>query len=174
VSQVVQRMTSGLRELSTTADRLNSLGLTIQLLAQSFHLDSPRSLKHLVETWADELLPLVGQPAYEERLAELVQATAFVHKAYYVDSHGEMTALCFNAPVGGDIRQRVKRMIKADERDRPWYKAVARSWRTALTPPYESVEGGEHCFTVGTPMIGPDGTMGVLSVDIQITMWTKI
>ncbi|RPH55391.1 methyl-accepting chemotaxis protein, partial [bacterium] len=47
VSLVVQRMTGGLKNLSSTADRLNSLGLTIQLLAQSFRLDSPRSLKHL-------------------------------------------------------------------------------------------------------------------------------
>ena len=52
VSLVVQRMTGGLKNLSGTADRLNSLGLTIQLLAQSFHLDSPRSLKHMVEEWA--------------------------------------------------------------------------------------------------------------------------
>jgi methyl-accepting chemotaxis protein len=174
VSQVVQRMTSGLKDLSTTADRLNSLGLTIQLLAQSFTLDSPRSLKHLVESWVEELRPLIGQPAFEERLAELVQQSSFVHKGYYVDAHGEMTALSFSAPVSSDVRQKVKRLVKADERDRPWFKAVARNWRTALTPPYESVEGGEHCFTVGTPMPGPDGTMGVLSIDIQVSAWTRI
>jgi methyl-accepting chemotaxis protein len=174
VSQVVIRMTAGLRDLSITADRLNSLGLTIQLLAQSFHLDSPRSLKHLVESWADELTPLVGEPAFERRLQELVTQTPYVHKAYYVDPRGETSVLCFNAPVTDEIQERVKRTIKADERDRPWYKAVARSWRTALTPPYESAEGGDHCFTVGTPVIRPDGSSGVLSIDIQVTGWTRI
>src|SRR5262249_59428788 len=46
VSQVVQRMADGLRQFSDTAERLNRLGLAIQMLAQSFHLDSPHSLNH--------------------------------------------------------------------------------------------------------------------------------
>jgi len=33
-------------------DLLNRLGLVIQMLAQSFHLDSPHSLKHTAELWA--------------------------------------------------------------------------------------------------------------------------
>ena len=45
VSQVVQRMADSLKQFSTTADQLNDLGLGIQLVAQSFHLDSPHSLK---------------------------------------------------------------------------------------------------------------------------------
>ena len=52
VSQVVQRMADGLKHFTETADRLNRLGLVIQMLAQSFHLESPHSLKHTAELWA--------------------------------------------------------------------------------------------------------------------------
>ena len=73
VSLVVQRMTGGLKNLSSTADRLNQLGLDIQLLAQSFHLDSPRSLKHLVEDWARRIEPL---PTLAEKEAAARRAGA--------------------------------------------------------------------------------------------------
>ena len=50
VSQVVQRMADGLKQFTETADRLNRLGLVIQMLAQSFHLESGHSLKHTAES----------------------------------------------------------------------------------------------------------------------------
>ena len=31
---------------------------------------------------------------------------------------------------------------------RPWFRAVVREQRTALTPPYQSLLTGESCFTV--------------------------
>jgi hypothetical protein len=37
-------MADSLKQFTETADRLNRLGLVIQMLAQSFHLDSPHSL----------------------------------------------------------------------------------------------------------------------------------
>ena len=84
VSLVVQRMTGGLKNLSGTADRLNTLGLTIQLLAQSFHLDSPRSLKHMVEEWAAKLEGRRPRPQRRRVLDELVQSAPFVEIGYFV------------------------------------------------------------------------------------------
>src|SRR5262245_8835178 len=51
VSRVVQRAADGLKQFSETADRLNHLALDAQMLAQSFHLDSPHSLKHTAAEW---------------------------------------------------------------------------------------------------------------------------
>ncbi|HSS75844.1 MAG TPA: methyl-accepting chemotaxis protein, partial [Thermoanaerobaculia bacterium] len=70
VSQVVQRMADGLKQFSETADRLNNLGLVIQMLAQSFHLDSPHSLKQTAETWAREVRRRLGNWEAIERLLE--------------------------------------------------------------------------------------------------------
>jgi methyl-accepting chemotaxis protein len=175
VGHVVQRMTGGLQELSATADRLNSLGLTIQLLAQSFHLDSPRSLKHMAERWARDVEPLMGDRRLEEKLGDLLKQAPFVEKAYVVDSRGDTTALCFSRAVGEEERQAVLRAMQSDKRERPWYKAVARGWRTALTHPYQSIEDGEPVFTVGTPMRDALGALtGVLAIDIKITGWMRI
>jgi methyl-accepting chemotaxis protein len=176
VSLVVQRMTGGLKELSTTADRLNSLGLTIQLLAQSFHLASPRSLKHLAEEWARRLERAAGAAEMEEALDGLVQKTQFVEMSYFVDTTGYTVVLCHNrALTAGRPVLAAGSAREIDMTQRPWYRAVAREKRAALTPPYESMQNGETCFTVGAPMRGADGSFkGVLGVDINVTGWTRI
>ena len=102
VSLVVQRMTGGLKNLSSTADRLNQLGLTIQLLAQSFHLDSPRSLKNLVEEWGKKLQK-AGSSELTAQLDELVQGAPFIQMGYFVDTTGYPVALAYN----GYIRPRL-------------------------------------------------------------------
>src|SRR6185369_11453865 len=176
VSLVVQRMTGGLKNLSTTADRLNSLGLTIQLLAQSFHLDSPRSLKHLVEEWAQRLQKATGATELESMLDDLVQGAPFIEMAYFVDTTGYTVAICTNkgavasgrASVPGNLRE-------IDMTRRPWYRAVSREKRAALTPPYESLNLGEMVFTVAAPLLNREGQFaGVLGVDINVTGWTRI
>jgi methyl-accepting chemotaxis protein len=176
VSQVVQRMTGGLKDLSSTADRLNSLGLTIQLLAQSFHLDSPRSLKHLVEDWARQLERAVGASEMESVLDGLVQKAPFVEMAYFVDTSGYTVFLCYNRSItGGRQLLGASGAREFDMTQRPWYRAVAREQRTALTPPYESLQNGETCFTVGAPMHNREGSfIGVLAVDINVNGWTRI
>src|SRR6202007_2235606 len=89
VTLVVQRMTGGLEELSATADRLNALALKIQLLAQSFHVESPRSLKHLVESWGARA-EAVAPAGRQELLEGLVRESQFVDLVYWVDERGYM------------------------------------------------------------------------------------
>ncbi|HEY0781945.1 MAG TPA: methyl-accepting chemotaxis protein [Thermoanaerobaculia bacterium] len=175
VSLVVQRMTGGLKELSGTADRLNSLGLTIQLLAQSFHLDSPRSLKHMVEDWVKQLAGLSGS-GLDEALDALLAKVPFVDLAYCVDTRGTIQSLSQGRGLTGR-RQLLDlpALREVDRTRRPWYRAVAREHRTALTPPYESIQSGESCFTVGAPRFDAAGNfLGVLGVDINVMGWTRI
>ena len=176
VSLVVQRMTGGLKNLSTTADRLNSLGLTIQLLAQSFHLDSPRSLKHLVEEWAQRLQKATGATELESMLDDLVQGAPFIEMAYFVDTTGYTVAICTNKGAVASGRASVPGNLRdIDMTRRPWYRAVSREKRAALTPPYESLNLGEMVFTVAAPLLNREGQFaGVLGVDINVTGWTRI
>ena len=176
VSLVVQRMTGGLKNLSSTADRLNQLGLDIQLLAQSFHLDSPRSLKHLVEDWARKIEPLPTLPEQERTLEELVRNAPFVELGYLMGLDGSTMALSFNQDLL-DERQRslAAKVRETDVRQRPWFKAVSRHWRTTLIPPYASMQNSEACFTVCTPLRNGDGSIAaVLGIDINVTGWTRI
>jgi methyl-accepting chemotaxis protein len=176
VSLVVQRMTGGLKNLSTTADRLNSLGLTIQLLAQSFHLDSPRSLKHLVEDWAQKLQKATGAAELESMLDEMVQGAPFIEMAFFVDTTGYTVAICTNKAALASGRAQVPGNLREiDMTRRPWYRAVSREKRAALTPPYESLNQGELVFTVASPLLNREGQFaGVLGVDINVTGWTRI
>jgi len=176
VSLVVQRMTGGLKNLSGTADRLNSLGLTIQLLAQSFHLDSPRSLKHMVEEWGKELERAATSTDLEETLDRLVQGTPFIELGYFADTTGYLVALCYNRALMGN--RPLLSLVQARDIDmtqRPWYRTVSRERRAALTQPYESLQNTGHVFTVAAPVYGRDRTFkGVIGVDINVGGWTRI
>jgi methyl-accepting chemotaxis protein len=177
VSLVVQRMTGGLKNLSGTADRLNSLGLTIQLLAQSFHLDSPRSLKHMVEEWARELEKATSAGELEDALDRLVQQTPFIELGYFVDTSGYTVALTYNrALTGGRQLLSAVSAREIDMTQRPWYRAVSRERRAALTPPYESLQSSGQVFTVAAPVFSRSerSFKGVLGVDINVTGWTRI
>ena len=176
VSLVVQRMTGGLKNLSSTADRLNVLGLEIQLLAQSFHLDSPRSLKHLVEDWARQLEVMGSLPEKEKVLDGLVRAAPFVELGYLMGLDGGTLALSFNQELLDEHQRALAEKVRdTDVRVRPWFKAVARHWRTTLIPPYESMQNSEACFTVCTPLHNGDGSLSaVLGIDINVTGWTRI
>jgi hypothetical protein len=63
-----------------------------------------------------------------------------------------------------------------DMTQRPWYRAVSRERRAALTPPYESLQSSSQVFTVAAPVYSSrDRTFkGVLGVDINVTGWTRI
>ncbi|MBV8202380.1 MAG: hypothetical protein JOZ15_17320 [Acidobacteria bacterium] len=175
VSLVVQRMTGGLKDLSATADRLNALALEIQLLAQSFHLDSARSLKHLVEDWAARA---AAAPAAERQqlLEGLVRGTQFADLVYWVDERGTMSALAVNpATIGPRPALDLAQLRDLDMRRRPWFRSAERERRTGITPPYQSILTGEHCFTVCACVGRPDGGFGgVLAVDVNVTGWTRI
>jgi methyl-accepting chemotaxis protein len=176
VSLVVQRMTGSLKNLSSTADRLNTLGLEIQLLAQSFHLDSPRSLKHMVEDWARQLEDTPSLPEKEKVLDGLVRNAPFVELGYLMGLDGGTLVLSFNQELIDDHQRALAEKVReSDVRVRPWFKAVARHWRTTLIPPYESMQDSEACFTVCTPVHNGDGSLSaVLGIDINVTGWTRI
>jgi hypothetical protein len=175
VSLVVQRMTGGLKNLSNTADRLNTLGLTIQLLAQSFHLDSPRSLKHLVEDFGRRLEEAGTLPGKQAVLDALVDKAPFVELAYFSFLDGQTPVLAFNRELLDERQLALASKVReTDVRHRPWFKAVSRNWRTALIPPYESMQSSEACFTVCTAIYENDLLCGVLGIDINVTGWTRI
>jgi methyl-accepting chemotaxis protein len=176
VSLVVQRMTGGLKNLSSTADRLNSLGLEIQLLAQSFHLASPRSLKHLVEDWARRLEAQGSLEEKERLLEELVSAAPFVELGYLSRLDGTTPLLSFNKKLLNERQRTLAAKVRdTDIRNRPWFKAISRHWRTTLIPPYESMQGSEACFTVCTPVRDAGGAItSVLGIDVNVSGWTRI
>jgi methyl-accepting chemotaxis protein len=72
-SAVVQQIADGLRAFSGAARDLEEAAVSVQLLAQGFRLASPSSLRHLAESWAAELAPLLASPdALERRLESLL------------------------------------------------------------------------------------------------------
>ncbi len=176
VSQVVQRMADSLKQFSSTADQLNDLGLAIQLVAQSFHLDSPHSLKRLAGRWAGEVRRRFGSwEAIESLLHELLQDNRFVELAYVMDSGGTQLAISLNDEVAGGREIPVAVRTGEGLTERPWFRGVMREGRTIITPVYESLVSGEQCFTVAAP-VKDDGEqiIGVLGVDVNVDSWTKI
>jgi len=175
VSQVVQRMADGLKQFSDTAERLNRLGLAIQMLAQSFHLDSPHSLKHLAETWARQVRRRSGNwDAIERLLGELVEQQPYVECLYFFDGKAGQVALRVNRQLIGD--REVPIAVTAGEgfSDRPWYKAAVREGRTVLTPLFDSLISGQPIFTAATPLYDGGQLSGVLGLDVNVDSWTKI
>jgi hypothetical protein len=175
VSQVVQRMADGLKQFSDTADRLNHLGLAIQMLAQSFHLDSPHSLKHTAEAWSREVRRRLGNwEAIERLLEDLVQRQSFVECLYFFDGKRSQTALTVNRQIVGD--REVPPAVKAGDgfAERPWYKAAVREQHTILTPLFNSLLTGQPIFTAATPVYENGELEGVLGLDVNVDSWTKI
>lgn len=175
VSQVIQRMAEGLKHFSGTAERLNQLALSIQLLTQSFRIDATRSLKHLSERWAAELGGRAGQwETVEPQLAELVARHPFVELAFLVDARGLLTAFSVNREwTGGKSVSHVT--VGMNLQDRPWFQSAMREGRAILTPLYDSILTGDRCFSVVAPVRGTGGQLvGVLGFDVNAKSWTKI
>jgi methyl-accepting chemotaxis protein len=175
VSQVVQRMADGLKGFTDTADRLNQLGLIIQMLAQFFHLDSPHSLKHVAESWAAEVRRRVGNwEAIERLLEDLVSRQGFVECLYFYDGREGQVALVVNRHLVGE--KDVPAAVKSGEGfgERPWYKAAVREGRTVLTPLFNSLLTGAPIFTAAAPIYQGRELAGVLGLDVNVDSWTKI
>src|SRR5215210_7430674 len=175
VSQVVQRMADGLKHFTETADRLNRLGLVIQMLAQSFHLDSPHSLKHMAETWAHEVGRRLGNWESIERLLEdLVRRQPYVECLYFFDGRRNQTALVVNRQIVGD--REVPAAVKTGEgfAERPWYKSAVHERHTILTPLFNSLLSGQPIFTAASPVYEQGELEGVLGLDVNVDSWTKI
>ena len=175
VSQVVQRMADGLKQFSDTAERLNQLGLAIQMLAQSIHLDSPHSLKHLSEVWARQVRRRLGNwESIERLLGELVNQQPYVECLYFFSARTGQVALSVNRQLIGE--RDVPMAVKAGEgfSDRPWYTAAVRERRTILTPLFDSLITGQPIFTAATPIYDGGELIGVLGLDVNADSWTKI
>jgi hypothetical protein len=175
VSQVVQRMADGLKHFTETADRLNRLGLVIQMLAQSFHLESPHSLKHTAELWSREVRRRLGNwEAIERLLEDLVHRQGFVECLYFYDGRRGQTALVVNRQIVGD--REVPGAVRTGEgfSDRPWYKSAVKEGHTVLTPLFNSLLSGRPIFTASTPIYEGGELEGVLGLDVNVDSWTKI
>jgi methyl-accepting chemotaxis protein len=175
VSHVVQRMADGLKQFSETADRLNQLGLIIQMLAQSFHLDSQHSLKHLAETWAVEVRRRLGNwEAIDRLLNDLVQRQPYVECLYFFDGKGGQVALTVNRSIVGD--REIPATVRAGEgfTERPWYKAAVAEKHTILTPLFDSLLTEQPIFTAASPIYEKGDLVGVLGLDVNVDHWTKI
>jgi methyl-accepting chemotaxis protein len=175
VSQVVQRMADGLKHFTETADRLNRLGLIIQMLAQSFHLESEHSLKHTAELWSREVRRRLGNwEAIERLLEDLVHRQGFVECLYFYDGRRGQTALVVNRQIVGD--RDVPGTVRTGEgfAERPWYKAAVKEGHTILTPLFNSLLSGGPIFTAATPIYERGELEGVLGLDVNVDSWTKI
>ncbi len=59
--------------------------------------------------------------------------------------------------------------------DRPWFQAVTRDGRSAVTPAYQSLLTGDPCFTIAVAVHDHAVTMiGTLGVDVNLRNWTRI
>jgi methyl-accepting chemotaxis protein len=175
VSHVVQRMADGLKSFSDTADRLNRLGLIIQMLAQSFHLESPHSLKHIAELWAREVQRRLGNwEAIDRLLQELIQRQPYVECLYFYDAKGSQVALTVNRQIVGD--REIPPAVKAGEgfSERPWYKAAVQEENAVLTQLFESLLTEKQIFTAAAPVYEKGQLAGVVGLDINVDSWTKI
>ncbi len=176
VSEVIQRMADGLVRFTGAAAELNQLALGIQLLSQSFRLDSPHSLKQHSVAWARQLSNATASPeALEGRLNDLVEDHPYVELAYLVDPEGTMMAATINDHLALADGRSAAIQIGQSFIDRPWYQSVRREHRTVVTPVYESLLTGETCFTVATPVFDREGALfGMFGVDINVNNWTRI
>ena len=176
VSQVVQRMADSLKQFSSTADQLNHLGLAIQLVAQSYNLDSPHSLKRMANRWASDVQRRLGSwESIEALLNEMLHDNGYLELAYVMDSGGGQLAIALNQDVAG--AREIPHAVRSGDglTERPWFRGVMREGRTIITPVYESLVSGEQCFTVASPVKNDGGEIsGVLGIDVNVDSWTKI
>ena len=169
--QVVERMSRDLTQLSGTAGRLRDVGLDLQLLAQTFRLDSPRSLKRMVDAWSARL---DGADA-GEMLGELVGATRFVEAGYLVDAGGRLVAIRLGEAFAASAAATAEELRRLDLRERPWYRAAVDAGRAVVIPPERSLLSGEQVLTVALPRRGADGELsGVVGFDVNLRHWTEI
>lgn len=175
VSQVVQRMADGLKQFTSTADRLNHLGLQIQMLAQSFHLDTPHSLKHAAELWAREIERRAGNwEAIDRLLPELLAQRGYIEFLYFTDEvAGQLSSVANYDLLGNrEVPEAVERGTGFE--DRPWFRSAVKAGRAVITPVYPSLISGEQIFTVAAPVYEDGRLAGILAFDININSWTKI
>ena len=176
VSEVVQRIADGLGQYTGAADRLNQLALSIQLLTQSFRIESEHSLKNHLIRWTDRLRNYSGNlEAVGGVLEDLLEECPYLELAYLVDMSGSMISFAANRDLVGDREHPGGAAVGQNYADRPWFQALSRDGRAAVTPIYESLLTDDPCFTIATAVCDADGELvGTLGVDVNLLNWTKI
>jgi methyl-accepting chemotaxis protein len=175
VGDVIQRIADGLRRYTDAAERLNQLALSIQLLTQSFRIESPHSLKHQLLRWTERLRDLSGNlEAVEGALSELLETCPYLEMVYLVDVSGVMTGFVVNRDLVGERQVPGSAAVGRSFAERPWFQAVARDRRSAVTPIYDSLLTGDPCFTIAVAVGSGDETIGVVGADVNLRNWTKI
>ena len=176
VREVIQRMAEGLRSFTLTAEQLNELALSIQLVTQSFRFDSSRSLKHVLQQHAERLVPRgSGFEGLDGELQEILAGAPYVECLYLADRGGNLVALAMSPDWSRDARSTASVEIGRNFAERPWFQAVQQSRVAVVTPLYESLLTGEPCFTVAVPVEGEDGgPRGVFGADVNVRSWIRI
>ena len=176
ISQLIQRTADSFQQFSSSAERLTDLALSIQLLTQSFRIDSVHSLKHQVMSWSDRLRDsTTNLEVVEGVLATIVSDFHYVELAYLVDKAGTMVAFEVNPDVVEVSRGKGTLAVGQAFADRPWFQAVSRDLRTAVTPPYVSLLTDDRCFTIAAAVQDRSGTIiGTLGIDVNVRSWTSI
>ena len=176
ISELIQRTADSFQQFTRSAERLTDLALSIQLLTQSFRIDSLHSLKHQVLGWSDRLRDSTANlEVVEGVLAGVVNNFPYVELVYLVDKAGTMVAFEINSDVVEDHRARGSVAVGQVFADRPWFQAVSRELRTAVTPPYVSLLTDDRCFTIAAAVQDRSGTIiGTLGVDVNVRSWTRI
>ncbi|MDQ1346642.1 MAG: Methyl-accepting transducer protein [Acidobacteriota bacterium] len=178
--QVVERMSRDLAQLSATSGRLHTIGLDLELLAQTFHLDSPRSLKRLVHDWARRLpaaATTAGSPwtGAQEWIDELVGAAAFVECGCIVDTRGKVIATQAAHELRASCTEALQDLRRRNLSDRAWFKKALESSRAIVTPPERSVMSGEPCIMVAVARRDAAGQpLAVVEFDVNVRHWTEI
>jgi len=176
ISELIQRTADSFQQFTSSAERLSDLALSIQLLTQSFRIDSVHSLKHQVLGWSDRLRDsTTNLEVVEGLLSDIARDFPYVELAYLVDTTGTMVAFEVNSEVVEE--HRIKAMVAVGQAfaDRPWFQAISRDQRTAVTPPYVSLLTDDRCFTIAAAVQDRPGTMiGILGIDVNVRSWTSI
>ena len=170
---VVQQIAEGLRGFSGAARELEGTAVDVQLLAQEFRLDSPSSLRHLAERWAEALRPLLASPdALERRLEVLLERRPDAECAYVYDPRRSRAAIVAQRALvsGREIPEEIRsgRGFTA----RPWYRAAVAERRAVVTPVFVSLLTDERVVTAAAPFVVDGEIVAVLGVDINLERWT--
>jgi methyl-accepting chemotaxis protein len=175
-SDVITQMAEGLEEFAGASIRLNQLALSIQLLSQSFRLDSSHSLKNVVYRVAQSIEPIFGNMEATDRiLQDIFGELSYLELAYLVDLDGHLMAFAVNRELVGEEATDGVVAVGQSYSDRPWFQSGSREHPTSVSPVYRSLLTGEQCFTVIVPIKRPDGRQAAsLGVDVNVGNWTRI
>ena len=175
--QVVERMSRDLSQLSSTSGRLHTIGLDLELLAQTFRLDSPRSLKRLVHVWAARVPDAPEAPGWapQEVIDELVGAAPFIECGCLVDARGKVIATQIARELREGAAEALQELRRRNLADRAWFKKAMESSRAVVTPPERSVMSGDPCIMVAVARRNAAGeAVAVVEFDVNVRHWTDI